>query len=213
MTFSTLIYIVIVNILVAFFMNKIFLYNKTSYLLIGSIFLFMFASIIFFTLELEFLAITFSMIYVGGIAVMFLFLILVVDVNIENVEGTKLVDLKFVDCLIISLISIILTFILYINFDIFLFNEVEIFFIDNVFEYNNSNYLYNEFLETLYDLYFIQNYPLNLVNFLDLWILSFILFKSFYVVLMLMAYYLFVAIVVSLIFCSNTFEKFINIRF
>src|SRR5271155_5741213 len=128
MTFSTLMYVIIINILIAFYMNKVFLYNKTSYLLIGSIFLFMFVSIIFFTLELEFLAITFSMIYVGGIAVMFLFLILVVDVNIENVEGTKLVELKFVNCLIISLISIVLTFVLYINFDIFLFNEVEIYF-------------------------------------------------------------------------------------
>ena len=38
------------------------------------------------------------MIYVGGIAVMFFFLILVVDVNIENVEGSKIVELKLLPC-------------------------------------------------------------------------------------------------------------------
>jgi hypothetical protein len=51
------------------------------------------------------------------------------------------------------------------------------------------------------------------MNSIDLWVLSILFFKSFYILLILLAFYLTLAIVVSLIFCSNTFEKFINIRF
>ena len=87
MTFLTLIYIVIMSILVAFFVNKIFLYNKTSYLLIDSIFL-MFVLVIFFMFNLlEFLKINLFIIYaddtITEIAT-FLFIIVLADINFDN---------------------------------------------------------------------------------------------------------------------------------
>src|ERR1700758_1578311 len=108
MSLNIIITIIIISFLIAFLINNFFIYNKTSYLLIFSIFIFNSISILFFILELEFIAITFSMIYVGGIAVMFLFLILVVDVNIENVEGSKIISLKFLPCIVISLITLVI---------------------------------------------------------------------------------------------------------
>ena len=96
-----------ISLVISLLINNFFIYNKTSYLLIFSIFIFNSISILFFVLELEFIAITFSMIYVGGIAVMFLFLILVVDVNIENVEGSKIVNLKLLPSFLIALVTVV----------------------------------------------------------------------------------------------------------
>ena len=91
-------------LILSYLINYIFLLNRTSFLLISSIFIFLSCSIIFFILELEFLAIAFSIVYVGGIAIMFLFLILTVDVRIENAEGRLLVPDIRISILIASFI-------------------------------------------------------------------------------------------------------------
>src|SRR3984885_11655770 len=124
MTIMSLISLISISFLIAFLINEMFVHNKIFYLLIFSIFIFNSISILFFALELEFIAITFSMIYVGGIAVMFLFLIMVVDVNIENVEGSKIVELKLLPCFFISILTVIITEMLILNFDIFIFNTI-----------------------------------------------------------------------------------------
>jgi len=114
-----------ISFLMVFLINSIFLYNKTSYLLIFSIFIFNSVSVLFFILELEFVAITFSMIYVGGIAVMFLFLIMVIDVNVENTEGSKIKKSSISPNFLIPILSIIVVQILMINFDVYLFNSLD----------------------------------------------------------------------------------------
>jgi NADH:ubiquinone oxidoreductase subunit 6 (subunit J) len=204
MSLYTILNIIIISFLIAFLINNFFIYNKTSYLLIFSIFIFNSISILFFILELEFIAITFSMIYVGGIAVMFLFLILVVDVNIENVEGSKIITLKLLPCFIIALVTIVTVQLLVINFDAFTFNTLD--FIEFSSDLINFNFYIN------LDEIFIYN-QLGIFNAIDLWILSISLFKSFSILIILVAIYLFVAIIVSLIFCSNVFEKNLNIKF
>jgi NADH:ubiquinone oxidoreductase subunit 6 (subunit J) len=65
------------------------------------------------------------MVYVGGIAVMFLFLIMVVDVNIENVEGSVVKRFSIFPCIVISLLSISIVFLLMINLDVYLFNSLD----------------------------------------------------------------------------------------
>ena len=141
MSFYLILNIIIISFLIAFLINNFFIYNKTSYLLIFSIFIFNSISVLFFILELEFIAITFSMIYVGGIAVMFLFLILVVDVNIENVEGSKIVELKLLPCFIIALITVVIVQLLIFNFDAFTFNTID--FIEFVADLINFNFYIN----------------------------------------------------------------------
>ena len=193
-----------ISFLITFLINEIFIYNKTSYLLIFSIFIFNSISILFFVLELEFIAITFSMIYVGGIAVMFLFLIMVVDVNLENSEGSKIRKSSLVPCFFISFLSIFIVFMLMFNFDVYLFNSLDFIEISNDVIFRNLSINVGD--------YFFFQHSLLAINSIDIWVLSIVLFKSFYLLLILIAMYLFVAIIVSLIFCSNVFERNLVIR-
>jgi len=67
-----------------FFINKVLSVEKTAYLLVLSIFIFLTAGALLFFLELEFLAVSFVMVYVGGIAIIFIFLIIVLEARLEN---------------------------------------------------------------------------------------------------------------------------------
>jgi NADH:ubiquinone oxidoreductase subunit 6 (subunit J) len=67
-----------------FFINKTLSVDKTAYLLVLSIFIFLLAGALLFFLELEFLAVSFVMVYVGGIAIIFIFLIIVLEARLEN---------------------------------------------------------------------------------------------------------------------------------
>lgn len=78
--------LIILNIVLVFFINIIFCFNRTVYVLLTSLLLFLLTSFIFIFFEFEFLGLIFGTVYVGGIAVMFLFLILTVDVRVENNE-------------------------------------------------------------------------------------------------------------------------------
>jgi NADH:ubiquinone oxidoreductase subunit 6 (subunit J) len=97
-------------------------------LLISSIFVFLSCSILFFILELEFLAIAFCIVYVGGITVMFLFLILTVDVGIENAEGRlSIPDVRvslLITCFVFYFLWLLLASYDPIMFNIF--NEIDI---------------------------------------------------------------------------------------
>src|ERR1700722_3990359 len=124
MTILSLLSLICISFLIAFLINEIFIHNKIFYLLIFSIFIFNSISILFFALELEFIAITFSMIYVGGIAVMFLFLIMVVDVNLENSVDLKIRKTSLFFYFFISFLSIFIVFMLMLNFDVCIFNSL-----------------------------------------------------------------------------------------
>src|ERR1051325_7031624 len=76
---------VIFYIILIFIFNRIFGLSKTPYILVLSIFLFILVGVFLFFLELEFVATAFIIIYLGGIAVIFLFLIIVLDAKIENI--------------------------------------------------------------------------------------------------------------------------------
>lgn len=78
--------LIILSSVLVFFINTIFCFNRTVYILLSSLLLFLMTSFIFIFFEFEFLGLMFGTIYVGGIAVMFLFLILTVDVRVENTE-------------------------------------------------------------------------------------------------------------------------------
>ena len=78
--------LIILNVILIFFINIIFCFNRTVYVLLTSLLLFLLTSFIFIFFEFEFLGLIFGTVYVGGIAVMFLFLILTVDVRVENTE-------------------------------------------------------------------------------------------------------------------------------
>jgi|SRR5579872_557109 len=160
MTIKSIIILMCVSFLITFLINKAFIYNKTSYLLMFSIFIFNSITVLFFILELEFIAITFSMIYVGGIAVMFLFLIMVVDVNVENAEGSIIRTRTLVPCFFIAFSSVFITFILMNNFDVHLFNSLE-------FVEISGDLIAANFSVDVGDYYFFQHHLLA-INSVDL---------------------------------------------
>jgi len=67
------------------------------------------------------------MVYVGGIVAMFLFLIMTVDVNIENVEGSKILKLNTLNYKLIALFSLCFSCFVFLNLDVFLFNTMDFF--------------------------------------------------------------------------------------
>jgi NADH:ubiquinone oxidoreductase subunit 6 (subunit J) len=190
--------LLIIIIIISIFINLIFIFNKTAYTLISSVLVFLFVSCFFLFLELEFIAIAFAIVYIGGIAVMFLFLILVIDVRIENTKNLFFTNNNY---FIIVSLTIFLSFlfsILYIQYyDPFVFNSFD-------FSYHAYNNLFLKNNGIYYDkLYFINN--MN-SNFIDIYILGFYLLKFHSLLIILIGFYLFVATIVSIVLCTIIFK-------
>jgi len=114
----------------------------------------------------EFLALSFSMIYIGGIAVMFLFLILVIDVKVDNTRK------------IVSRVSLILLFSFLMASVVFYF----VFFVLNIYDplqFNNFDFflLFDSNVKmstgSLFDFRFIASLYLDFFKITDLSIIGF----------------------------------------
>jgi hypothetical protein len=153
---------------------------------------------------LEFLALSFAMIYIGGIAVMFLFLILIVDVKVEN---TKKIFFTNNNYFILSCLTVILSFffscVYLFFFDPFLFNTVEFQDIILSDDFIISNSIYFEF--DILNYYYIQDF-----DFSDLFILGVYFFRFCSFNILLIAFYLFISTIIAIFLCTSVFE--INIK-
>ena len=96
---------------------------------------FIFSAFLLFLLECEFLALLFLVVYVGAIAILFLFSIMMLESKLNNLSknSTKYVPVGFVFSLFLL---------------IFFFREISIHFKNNY----NSNYLYLNTYQNWYDL-------------------------------------------------------------
>jgi NADH:ubiquinone oxidoreductase subunit 6 (subunit J) len=151
-------------------------------------------------LDLEFLALAFAMVYIGGIAVMFLFLILIIDVKIENTKNLIYTNSKFLLITIITIVcSFIVSYIYLIFFDPFIFNNVDFqeVLVKNLYIVSNSIY---------FDFDILNYYYICDFDFSDLFILGVYLFKSYSILLLLIAVFLFIATIVSILLCTSIFE-------
>jgi NADH:ubiquinone oxidoreductase subunit 6 (subunit J) len=116
----------ILSSVLVFFINIIFCFNRTVYILLTSLLLFLLTSFIFIFFEFEFLGLMFATIYVGGIAVMFLFLILTVDVRVENTERVFIWRQMVLSKLVFSIIfSMLFSFIFLYFCDPMMFASVD----------------------------------------------------------------------------------------
>ncbi len=191
-------------IIFSFIVNIIFIFNKTIYTLVTSVLVFLFVSIFLLFLDLEFLALSFSMIYVGGIAVMFLFLILIVDVKVENTKNIFFTNHNY---LVLTVLTVCFSFFfscLYIEiFDPFIFNTI--YFQDIIVnnDFIQSNSIYFDF--DILNFYYICDF-----NFSDLFILGVYLFRFCSFNILLIAIYLFIATIIAILLSLNIFE--INIK-
>lgn len=188
-------------IIFSFIINIIFIFNKTIYTLITSVLVFLFVSIFLLFLDLEFIALSFSMIYIGGIAVMFLFLILIVDVKVENTKNIFFTNHNYL--LLVGLtvfFSFFFSFVYIEFFDPFIFNDI---FFQNAVLINNffmrTNVIYFDF--DVLTFYYISD-----INFSDLFILGFYLFRFCSFNILLIAIYLFIATIIAILLSANIFE-------
>ena len=110
--------------LILLFILYIFCLTKTAYILFFSILVFIVSFIYILYLELEFIGLVFIITYIGGIAVMFLFLVLVLNTKQES-KQLKIADIINIIFLwiFIAVIVLCLSVILSFIYDPFLFDD------------------------------------------------------------------------------------------
>lgn len=214
-------------IFMCFFFNSIFRFNKTVFILLASILVFLFVSFFIVLLGFEFLGLVFAMVYIGGIVVMFLFLILIVDVRVENTQKTVFNNNDFFFTFVLSfLFTIFFSLFFYLSYCPLLanntsfylfFNKAEICRSDvsfiNFYKFNfeidfdTSLLLKEEFkFRQFYNDDFVLNSVLNSFSFNEIDILGVTLFEQHGLLLCLIGLFLLIATIVAVILCLNIFN-------
>ena len=139
---------------------------------------FIFSAFLLFLLECEFLALLFLVVYVGAIAILFLFSIMMLESKLNNLSknSTKYVPVGFVFCFFLL---------------IFFFREISIHFKNNY----NSNYLYLNTYQNWYDL-------IDSIN--DVEIYGQVLY-SYYVLQFLISGLILLLILIGVVYLTNVF--------
>jgi uncharacterized protein with PQ loop repeat len=143
------------------------------------------------------------MVYVGGIAVMFLFLIMIIEVNFENITRKQKKNLNISYYLLVSFIAIFL----YAIYSI-LFNIVPSLDAINT-HFISSNFLNNSDFNDIFLISTNLDDKLLAYNMSDIESIN-KLFEYKPAILLFISIYLMIATFISLILCSNPFEKFID---
>jgi heme/copper-type cytochrome/quinol oxidase subunit 2/NADH:ubiquinone oxidoreductase subunit 6 (subunit J) len=140
---------------------------------------FLFVSLLFFLLRNEFLAIMIIIIYIGAIAVLFLFVIMMIDIKLIELYSTML---NYIPIGIFLLIFLCSQFIFFFNFfDFLIFTKNNVYYIDwlNFFIFNFNNiHLLGLFLYTYYFLAFLFCSLLLFIATIGAILLTFISFKQ-----------------------------------
>jgi len=121
------------------------------------IFVFLLSSILVFILEAEFLALSFILIYVGAIAILFLFVVIMLDIKIIDSSFNFVIFNAFFYFLCFTVLFGILVSIPELNFDTSLLNRTYDIFIDWYAELNSltNAQLLGEILYTYYHNFFL----------------------------------------------------------
>lgn len=194
--------ILILTIFFSLLINLIFIFNKTVYTLVTSVFIFLFVCGFILYLDFEFLAIAFAMIYVGGIAVMFLFLILIIDVKVENTKNLFFTNSSFFSLVFLtSFFSFIISFLVLYIYDPYSFNNILLFetFQSSFFNTSLSKIFFDQSVISCF--YYICDF-----NFSDIFILGVYFYKYNSILLLFIALYLFIATIVAIFLCTSIFE-------
>ena len=181
-----------------------FYFSKTIYIMLYSVIMFFFSFMFLIYIEFEFFAISILTIYIGGIAVMFLFLIMVIDLSDEAYLMTN--DSNFLINFILILGFSLVTYYFFIAYydPLFFRSNVSI---DMVGSYR---YLLN-FFPTHGNVrikFLIRDLVMIFINFNDLDILGFYLYVYFGPYIVAVGLFLLVATVVAIMVSVNS-NKFL----
>lgn len=220
----------ILILILTYLLNKIFLFNRTIYTLLYAVIVFISISCYFIYLGFEFLGLSFFITYVGGIAVMFLFLIVVSDVKHENSKEIKKFmskkDLYIVFLIFFCVIFFSLGFLL--AYDFALFNDYEFkVFVLNDFSREHIEKLFRWYWRSFDNEYDFKVFYINKITDLfngvgnitfynwynshifysDIFILGSFIYKEHYLFVIVISFFLFVAIVLA---CSISSMKVVS---
>lgn len=148
------------------FSNFLFLglIGFSSFMVIGSrnplysvlslVSVFLLSSVLVFSLEAEFLALSFVLIYVGAIAILFLFIVIMLDIKVRN-TSTHLVGINAFIFLIFF--SALLEFVITLDFNYTLMNTTNYNWINWFSEINHlpNTQMLGQILYTYYYLFFL----------------------------------------------------------
>lgn len=175
------------------FINYGFKLRKTIYTVLWSVIVIIICSLYLVYLNLEFIAISITLIYVGGIFALFLFLIISINDYTENYNFYD----KKIDYLVL------INTVIFTNFFIFLYQPGHLKFNDYYFiSYNLSafyteiplNYNFICFFDNTYDFLFFT----DTIFFSDLFIFSYFLFYNFSIHLISIAFLLTISPICSI---------------
>lgn len=182
----------------------IFLTNPI-YSLLWLVVTFLFAACLLLILGQEFLGLIFIVIYVGAIAVLFLFLVMLLDLKFKNLQNKKN-NLVFI---VICYSIIFLLFLLVLNFndiklEFFIYNlstifkkcsfELKFLFICFLFFTNKFNFMFINWVEFI-----------NSLNEIDLY--GFVLYDIFVLQFLLIGFIL-LSVLIGVVFLTNSYKSF-----
>lgn len=235
MTFNMIILNLLILLVLTYLVNSIFRLNKTVYILLYAVLVFIFISFYLIYLGFEFLALSFFITYIGGIAVMFLFLIIVLNVKLENSREIKKPFFKnYFYILLLNLILVVIFSILFFwvyNYEMFnsreFYQEVSSIFIDQptllgtlldkteLFNFypltfrGHSLYKVHDLWDYNFDVTLMHEFNNLQSEYSDIFTLGVFLYKEHYLILIAIAFFLLVAIILS---CSISSTKANRLR-
>lgn len=118
--------LILIIIVVFVLSNGIFKQNKTSFILLSGLLVFLLSFCYIIFLGFEFLALSFIITYMGGIIVMFLFLVMVIEVSSENTKELKSSwSLNYIYMVIFGIFCVIfISEVLLFNYDFYSYNNI-----------------------------------------------------------------------------------------
>jgi len=124
------------------------------YSVLSLVSVFLLSSVLVFSLEAEFLALSFVLIYVGAIAILFLFIVIMLDIKVRN-TSTHLVGINAFIFLIFF--SALLEFVITLDFNYTLMNTTNYNWINWFSEINHlpNTQMLGQILYTYYYLFFL----------------------------------------------------------
>jgi len=144
------------------------------------------------------------MIYIGGIAVMFLFLILIVDVKVENTKNIFFTNNYYFTAVALTVFFSFFVSTSYILFfDPFSFNSI---YFQDIIEHND--FLASNSVKFQFDI--LNYYYICDFDFSDLFILGVYFFKFYSINVLLIGLYLFIATTIAISLSTSVFE--INVK-
>jgi NADH-quinone oxidoreductase subunit J len=184
-----LFYFSLFSVVIILFSLLLIFVSNPIYSVISLIIIYLFAAFVLICIEIHFLAVVFILVYLGAVVVLFLFIVMMLNIKVQN-------TLKIFDILI-SLLFLICMFFFFFK-KIFFFKEYDFSFyidIDKFLTFNDSFfdfYSFSKIDKDFLDVSYLYNLKFKKQNYI---IFGFLLYSYFYVEIIIASYILLLAMI------------------